>query len=207
MKLQYRRKCGFTLVEAIAALAVLGVVGTIGTVTFFRLTDLWNKTRTQSELDATAQAIFDYIGRDLRQIVPVHLSGKPLVGVTETYRDTGQFWGVTLNSDQVSFVSYVPMADGLANTVLVTYAVDRDKMTLMRRSVALTVQGGGANEQKIAEGVFDLTMEFSDGSDGWVRGWNKNTLPKAVRISVSLAHPTRIHEQIARKAVLPIPVE
>lgn len=199
---------GFTLVEAIAAIAIIGVVGSIGTVTFFKLTDLWNKTRIQTELDNRAQAVFDTMRKDLMQIVPVHLSGKPLVGVSETSQDTGRFWAATLNTDQLSFVTRAPSANGFSTLALVSYSLDKEKMALVRRAVALGgAQGAGETETVVAEGVIDFCLEFAGDGAGWARGWGSQDLPKAIRISVTVVHPTRIQEQVARKAVIEIPVE
>ena len=205
-----RGRKGFTLVEVVSVIAILGVVGTIGTVAFFRITDLWNQTRIRAELDAVAQRAFDVMGKDLKEILPIHLSGHPLTGTTGTTQDTNQFWGSVLNDDQVAFVTRVPAGEGTTVPVRVSYALDRERMALVRKTVAPALQDRTPPpDWVVAEGVIDLCIEYAQkGSEaGWFRGWSSDRLPSAVRVSVTVVHPTRTYEQVARKAVLPIPVE
>ncbi len=52
-----------------------------------------------------------------------------------------------------------------------------------------------------------LAMALEYAKDGqWRQAWDRADNPDAVRVSLTLMHPNRFYEQIARKAVFPVHV-
>jgi type II secretion system protein J len=204
-----RKRCkGFTLIEIIVVLSLLAVSTTLGMIMFSRVSDTWRQTTIRTEMNATADVIFDQMRRDFTEVVPPKLSGAAVRATQQSARDN-RFFRVALEDDQVTIpVEIVAGPDGRLQRLDVKYHVDRKDgaATLMRTSSLPGAPDG--TTVKVADGVLAMCVEFAGKGPAaaWKREWTGPSAPSAVRVSVTLMDSDRPYEQIARKAVFPIEV-
>jgi prepilin-type N-terminal cleavage/methylation domain-containing protein len=189
---------GFTLMELLVVLAIMGVASTMGMVTFARMNSIWSETKGRTDMDRKAEDALKSIREDLATVVSPGSTGAPLAGMTGNAQDS-RFWGVAFANDSI----VIPVAGAQS----VTYAIERTKdgANLVRKVGPL--YGGKSVDQVVATDVLQLRIEYADSAGAWQKDWKGDTLPEAVRVSVSLVNPSRETEQIARKAVFPINVD
>jgi len=200
---------GFTLLELIVVLSLMGVATTIGMVMFSRISDTWRQVTISTELNATADIIFNQVRQDLSEVVSAKLSGAAIKGTPQAVRDK-RFFKVSLEDDQIVIpVEIVPGPDARLRRLDVKYYIDRKDggSTLMRASTAPGAAEGSSG--KVADGVLAMCIEYMGRQPGaaWQRGWTQAAAPSAVRVSVTLMDSVRTSEQAARKAVFPIRVD
>ncbi len=201
-----RHSTGFTLMELLVVLFVGSVVTGLGTVMFHRMTSYWGELNNQTELNLHAAQAFETLGEDFAGTLSIGLSNHPLIG---DIRKGG-------NDDLLPGASWVmvPVAvpTRIANrtkAVQVIYNVKRDGGRLERKSNALYKEWESASEGTvIAEGVVKFRIEYLGVDTEWVTKWDGETLPRAVRVSLTLGNPENpLREQVSRVALFPIRVE
>ena len=203
------RSRGFTLLELILVISLMGVATTIGMVMFSRISDTWRQVTISTELNATADIIFNQVRQDLSEVVSAKLSGAAIKGTQQAVRDK-RFFKVSLEDDQIVIpVEIVPGPDARLRRLDVKYHIDRKDggSTLMRTSTAPGAAEGSS--VKVADGVLAMCIEYMGRQPGaaWQRDWTQAAAPSAVRVSVTLMDSVRTSEQAARKAVFPIRVD
>ncbi|MFP4191620.1 MAG: prepilin-type N-terminal cleavage/methylation domain-containing protein [Candidatus Hydrogenedentota bacterium] len=204
-----RHESGFTLLEIILVIAIGGIVIAIGLETLSRMTEGFTEAQRRAELDHRARQVFRVLRRDFAETAAPALTGQVLQGATAEI-DAEALWGAEgLEDDTASWTILTRDApDGLEQPVTVRYHVDRnaDGMGALVRTAhpldgAPDEEGGRAHTQGVA--AFRLDYLGPDGE--WSRGWTDDTLPGAVRVSVTLVDEDRPERQVARQAVFPIP--
>jgi len=199
---------GFTLIELLVVIGLLGVVTTLGMTTLFSVSGAWELMSIRAELDARADVIFDTMQRDLSEIVASSLSGASVRGAVHTAKDE-RFFGVPLQDDRITIPVALPPEPGASpRRVDVGYAIDRKNGS--HRLVRTTTLAGSAEPQQttvtVADGVLAMAIEYREKGAGsaWQAPWHLDTLPGAIRVSVTLADPNRPNEQLSRMAAFPI---
>ena len=95
--------------------------------------------------------------------------------------------------------------DGRIHTATVMYRIDREsgRDSLMRTVGDLLedIPIGGASEE--AKGVTRMRIEYAGDDPGapWLPDWSVPTLPRAVRVSLTIRDIDFAHEQVSRKSV------
>ncbi|NIA12612.1 MAG: prepilin-type N-terminal cleavage/methylation domain-containing protein [Nitrospiraceae bacterium] len=209
--MRQRRHCkGFTLIELLVVIGLLGVVTTLGMSILFSVSGVWKQMSIRAELDARADAVFDAMQRDFSEIVASSLSGAPVRGAVHTAKDD-RFFGVPLQDDQITIPAALPPEPGASlRRVDIGYAIDRKNGS---HSLVRTTTLVGAEESKtavtVADGVLAMAIEYREKGPGsaWQAPWYLDTLPGAIRVSVTLIDPNRPNEQLSRMAVFPIYVD
>lgn len=219
---RHQAPAGFSLIELLVVMAILSVVTALGTQTFFGVTDAWGKSKIRKELESTATRAFEDMALDFADVLSADLSGIPLIGIRGDWESREQPYldRVLLADDSVvlpiqsSGIGERPLTGGT-----VMYRVMREKEPgdeKRNHSLVRTVGNLGAKRPPeggrldiIAPGdadVLRLRIEYADDEGKWCRVWRRPKLPRAVRVSMTLAHPVRFDIQIARKAVFAINV-
>lgn len=205
-----RRISGFTLIELLTVLAVISVLTTIGVTLFFRVGDQWRVANLRLDLGRAADNVFSVMRQDLGRVMASNRGGVFLRGEEqhlETPLQPGtpdpRFGVQRLESDVlVAPIESVDPQNGLPERHAVMYHIDRSSPVpaLVRTLGALDAPVPSGARQVLAEGVTAMRVEFYDG-EAWRTGWAEEAMPKAVRVSLAVAHPNRPWEQVARKAV------
>jgi len=209
--LRTSRKQGFTLLEMIVVIGVLGVLTTLGAQAFTALTTSWNHTRSLTELTHSADDALNLIGRDVQDILSAKLSGQSIIGeerTTEKDHGADRDWD---EDDRVVFpIQGISSGLSLQKSSTVQYAVQRGAsgQFLIRTIGALESENPQQNPLNIIPEVHTnrFRVEYNDGQQ-WVGSWNSNELPKAIRVSITVAHSQKEFLQISRKRVFPVKVQ
>jgi len=201
---------GFTLLELILVVALLSVVTSLGVSIFMKVSDAWDVTHAQTEMEARAGYLFDQMGQDFGQMVSHKLTGASIVSESQTAQDT-RFFRIPLRDDRVTIpVELAPRPGQPPQRVEVTYNIERKDgaCTLMRSTRVAGAKGPGTSVA-VADGVIAMGIEYAGKTPGsaWQAPWTQAGIPGAVRVNVTLMDPDRIGQQISRKAVFPILVD
>jgi prepilin-type N-terminal cleavage/methylation domain-containing protein len=212
MRSARRVSAGFSLFEIIVAMGILSVVTTIGATAFIGMTGAWRDTRTLAEMDAAANTAFESIERDVLALLPPALSNTPLRGLESTAEDN-RFLQITLADDQLVLPVLMEDTNGLGEPRSVMYRVLRGSDTDGNRLLRVVGPLGDEYPQSVSSDIISrfeviaLRFEFSDhGAGGWATGWAGDTLPRAIRVSMTLKSRSQHHLQLSRKAVFTVPV-
>jgi prepilin-type N-terminal cleavage/methylation domain-containing protein len=208
--MKHANRAGFTLIEIVTVLAVMAVVSSLGTVIFYKMTSGWMQVRQRTELDARVENAFEQIQRDVNAIISHDISGIPLRGVLQDEK-SDEFFDRVMSRDRVVLpVTAAASIDGMDQAGLVMYSVEsgEGQARLIRTTGDFATANPSSNSTTIAEGVLRFAIEFAprDGAGGWARGWDRDQLPGAMRISMTILDPDQPDQQVARKAVFPIHV-
>ncbi|MFP4502365.1 MAG: prepilin-type N-terminal cleavage/methylation domain-containing protein [Candidatus Hydrogenedentota bacterium] len=207
---------GFTLVELVTVVAILAVVSTLGTMAFFNIDKHWRSVHTRSELHAAADTIFEHMRRDFAGTLSPQRTGVALRGIDAEYTqadEADRFWRIIFDDDRIVVpVAMYNSAEGYEERRRVMYRVVRreeEPPVLVRSAGPLNAEKPEDNQAVVPSGgtaaVLAMAVEYA--KDGqWHNAWERADNPDAVRVSLTLMHPQRFFEQVARKAVFPIHV-
>lgn len=206
---------GFTLLELMVAIVVLGTVTTIGTRAFFGLTSAWQDTRKLAALDHFAEVIFASLRRDLDSAIASDLTGLKLRGYYENRPEDQRYWDQELAADRIIVPVEAPadLAGGVEPR-MVMYSVDPAADALIRSQGLLSDADAPKDaRESIVRGtrVLRFRAEYLDSKGQWQREWLDRqwidgNMPRAVRISITLADEFRREIQVARKEVFALRV-
>lgn len=205
-----RERSGFTLIELLVVMAILAVATSLGTTAFVQMTGHWNALKTRTELDNTADDVFSkFLQPDFASALTPALSGVSLTGRSGSATDE-RFYGITLAADTFTLPIEAKLIEGGKGPILVSYAVVRedDGGYALQRSVQDLHAKTPPTSTAIARGIVQMRVEYADGDGGWKNEWTAPELPRAVRVSLTVARNDNIRrEQIARQAVFRIHVQ
>lgn len=205
----HRERSGFTLIELLIVMAILAVATSLGTTAFVQMTGHWNALKTRTELDHIADDVFSkFLRPDFASALTPALSGVSLTGRSGSATDE-RFYGITLAADTFTLPIEATRIEGGKGPILVRYAVVRedDGGYALQRSVQDLHAKTPPSSTRIARGIVQMRVEYADGA-GWKNEWTAPELPRAVRVSLTVARNDNIQrEQIARQAVFRIHVQ
>lgn len=212
-------RSGFSLVELLVVMAILSVVTALGSQAFFRVTDAWTKTKILQDLDSAADQAFEIMAHDFADVLSSELSGIPMIGVRGDWESRERRFFDRMFADDSIILPIQSSGIGEGNLTggTLMYAVRRKRgEDRMEHSLVRTV--GPLTTASPPEGgllpvispdradVLRLRIEYADPQGEWQPSWRDPTLPRAVRVSMTLAHPDQYDRQVSRKAVFPIHV-
>ncbi len=210
---------GFSLVELLVVMAILSVVTALGTRAFFGVTDAWSKTKILKDLDSAADQAFEMMAQDFADTLSSDLSGIPMIGVRgdSESREHRYFDRMFADDSVILPIQSTGIGEGNLNGGRLMYRVRRERggerleHTLVRTVGPLTTGSppvGGLLPVISPDraDVLRLRIEYADAEGQWQPSWRHPELPRAVRVSMTLAHPDQYDRQVARKAVFPIHV-
>lgn len=204
------RRDGFTLIELLTVLAVLAVVSTIGMSIFFKVSGEWRSSTLRLDLNALAGATFERLDRDFGHIASAKLSGEAFFGAQRSQdvpvkprgdgKDRERAFQRIEDDRLILPLEQENPETHRVERMNVMYQIDRNgSVPALVRTMGSPGQMPPAGAQeKIAEGVLAMRIEYDDGAS-WKPDWNQASLPEAVRVSLTLMSPDRPWEQIARK--------
>lgn len=213
-----RKDNGFTLFEIIVVIGIMGVVSTMGAVIFSRVTTYQSELSVKVALEEKAAGAIEAIRADLADCISAEESGVPLRSFDKPYKSdnvASQYFDRQLASDEiiVPVRSRLGAAGELETEATVRYRVDRasDQHRLVRTVGGLRdLMPAGSESERVSDAdVSRLVFEFADplNNDEWTSEWlEKQHLPSAVRVSITLKDRDRPWIEIAREAVIPIHV-
>lgn len=187
---------GFTLVEVLVA---LGIFALLITTVYAALNSVLRSTREVEDISAVDQAArisLDMMVRELRSTMWERGKEGEVGTSYEFSAEDHEFEGHPLDALRFTALSHSRSEE--ASLAILEYVVVADPRTekgvLIRREETnmLSSSIGTVEQFEIAEGVTGLNFRFFDG-EAWVDGWSaadRNKLPKAVQIRISLADST-----------------
>lgn len=195
-------RAGFTLFEMLVVIAVLSVVSTVAVTAFSSVSSYYRTTALRMDLAVRADAVFNAMQQDFARLAPSNRDGVAIWG-ERRLEETQRFGRVPLENDflVLPIASFDPKS-GLSERIAVMYAVDRTTTvpTLKRTLGPADAHPPAGAQSDVAEGVLSMTVEYTDGVNGWQRVWPGPAHPSAVRVSLTLRDPNRAWEQVARVA-------
>ena len=208
---------GLTLLELLVVIALMGVASTLGGRVLLGVTDNWRQISVRAELDAMAEGVFDRMGKDFSDILSADVSGVPLVGMTQDLEDSPDHPDAPMSDDRV----IIPIRTSTGPTQVsagarVMYRVEpEDGRRLLVQTVGdlMTDLPIGGRVALIPQAdVLRLRIDYADKAGRWLareghEGWYRAALPRAVRVSLTLAHQDRPFDQVARSKVFLIHVD
>ena len=200
---------GFTLFELLVALSILSVVSTIGATGFFKITGHWNEARMAQRVNQTATLAFAAIAADIENIISHEVGGVGLRGQMADTEDNLRFWRLSFEDDRMTLpVEYADQATGTRKRHIVRYEIDRGGETPRLRRFSGALGTGMSAGKPTAEfpGVTGMRINYFDGQS-WRGYWDKNELPRAIRVSLSLMEDMRIDKHLARVATFRVYVQ
>lgn len=202
---------GFTLLELLLVISIMGTLTWIGTGTFVKMTTHWREIKAISDLEIMSNTAIASIRADFSHLESSELSGRSLKGIRNEIAgedvDSERFNDRVLADDRVTFsVQSKPIASDRLVTETVSYYILRDgKRHRLVRSVFDATTNEHRQEFSLIDGAQAVRLRFEyasdDGAEGWLDRWDRQTLPRAVRVSLMIEDPERPDRQIARKAV------
>jgi prepilin-type N-terminal cleavage/methylation domain-containing protein len=220
------RRHGYTLLELITVIAMMGVLGTLMTSVWFQIMDGWHLTKTRVELDRRVYNAFDQMRQDFDMILSPTQGAGSLEGTAFSLSIPESRSGprrilLEPNYDVVTFATMRPNIgkDGLLEAQRVTYRVDRPQpgtegeMVLVR--AVQPIEGAVEGVEQVLDvlpAATELRIDYLH-EGAWLRNWSRDTLPEAVRVSVTAMVPQDSvrgdtdSEAISRVAVFPVRVQ
>lgn len=206
------RPNGFTLLELMVTVAILGVVTGLGATAFSNITTAWGNARAETELDRRVDEAFNAFQEDISDTLSARLSGEPILGIHREI-NSEKYFDRVLSDDMI----VLPIQHSATDTRMrtgskVAWRVQRnqEQSTLVRAIGALDqpIPAGGMTDELGEADVIRLSFEFeaADAPGKWVREWNRNEHPAAVKMTIVVADRNRPWVQIGREAVFPINV-
>lgn len=202
---------GFTLLELLLVISIMGVLTWIGAGTFVKITSHWREVKAMSDLELLIDTAFDSMREDFNHLESSELSGQSLVGIRSELAgeevDRERFIDRVLADDRVTFsVQSKPLNSERLVTQRISYSVLRDGS---RHRLVRSTINSAKNEVGQVFSLIDgaqavrLRIEYAGDSsaEGWLDRWNRQALPRAIRVSLMIEDPQRPDRQLARKAV------
>lgn len=193
---------GFTLFELMLAMTILSVVSTIGASGFFKITSQWNELLLTQRLNESATRAFSEMAGDFENILPAHIGGVGLRGQHADTEDNERFWRLAFEDDRIALpVEYQNPVTGTWQRYLVRYEIDRsaDAPFLVRTVRALNSDTDHETRTSAFPGITGMRIHYFDGSI-WRSQWERDDMPAAVRVSVSVMDGMRADKHLARMA-------
>ncbi|MFY8273791.1 type II secretion system minor pseudopilin GspJ [Pseudoalteromonas sp. SSDWG2] len=193
---QNHKSQGFTLIEVLVALAVMAFI--VGAT--HQIFDSTNRTKELSEQTlgelSRMQTVFRMFEQDFSQISKRKVRNE--AGDTqeqyllhERYLFGSELDGIAFIRDGWTNPGYLlPRSELQA----VAYRVQEGRLERLYRLYVDQLDGSEPRVQVLVEGVEEFSFEFFDGeSQKWQPNWEKEMLPKAVAVNLSLenAEPIR----------------
>lgn len=205
------KRQGFTLLELLVVMAVLAILTTLGVQAFITLTTSWNHTRALTELTHKADNALDLFGRDVQDILSAKLSGQSIIGEQRVSENDSRFEKIYDEDDRVVLpLQGIHLGLSLQNSTSVQYAVQRGSGSpfLVRSVGAFGNPQPEQNPFQPIDGAHTtrFRVEYNDGKH-WVGNWDTAELPRAIRVSLTVADSDNPAIQIARKRVYPVKVQ
>ncbi len=186
-----RKRNGFTLLELIVVIGLMGIVTSMGVTMFFKMSDAWKKTTARVELEAKSALAFESMRKDFSEIVSSDLAGVSITGTSAFSGDR-----VPHADDSVTIpVLRRSSPDGPLARESARYYIDRGE------DGPALVRAVGDSVQPIVPDVVRMNVEYGLPSGAWTDEWKEASMPRAVRVSLTLIHPDQLDEQIVRKSV------
>ena len=215
---RFVKQQGFTLFELVVVIALIGVAATLGGSMLVKIMDGWRRISVRAELDAMADVVFERMEKDFADVLSADLTGVSLVGITQTVEDDEQYFDRKLADDMIILkvrTSTEPNRPAAGTTVMyrVERAEGRHLLVQTLGDLATDMPIGGRIELIPQADVLRMRIEYAAKDGTWVdveqsEGWfDVENLPRAVRVSLTLAHRDRAFEQVARSKVFPIHVD
>jgi type II secretion system protein J len=206
-----RNRDGFTLLELMVVIAVLAILTTLGVQAFFNLTTSWNQTRALTELAHKADDALDFIGRDVQDVLSAKLSGQSIIGEQREFQNEEGMKKATDENDRIVIpLQGIHMGLAQRKSSSVQYAIHRSSGgPILTRTIGLFGDGHPSGAPfAVIKGPHTtrFRVEYNDG-DQWVEQWNAAELPRAIRVSLTVADVDNSMVQISRKRVYPVRVE
>ncbi len=206
---------GFTLLEIVVVTGLMGLAVTLGFSVINRVLTTWRGISTVAELDATADRIFEKVGADLSNVVSPRLSGTGLIAVNGVMPGTSGGAGPRESDRIVLPVRARIGPDESDSAVRVMYKMERrnGRCPLVNTigDFLTDIPIGGRVELAPDVDCLVFRVDFADESGDWVPrddegGWFKQTLPRAVRVSMVLADADFPYRQVSRTRIFPLHV-
>jgi prepilin-type N-terminal cleavage/methylation domain-containing protein len=204
---------GFSLIEVLVAIALLSVVTTIGVRTFSLLTTTWKETQALAGLEDSAGIAFREIRKDLSDTLSAELSGVSIIGIDQFVNPKQGHNQAADEDDRLIIpVQGTKVEEMLERTRSIQYRVEREggRASLVRTRGALGDKNPSLGKFDFIPLVdvvrFDVTYATGKSESPWVAEWSSNELPRAVRVSMTLADPNNKFRQISRKQIFAIHV-
>ncbi|MDQ1257056.1 MAG: Type secretion system protein [Candidatus Hydrogenedentes bacterium] len=210
------RRHGFTLFELLLVIGLMGLATTLGGAILLEVMEAWDRVSVRTGLDAMAQTVFDRLDTDFGDMLSSDLTGVSLVVISRSLEDGNQPAGQVLPDDML-IVPVCTSTDpaGAVSGTTVMYQIERengrDLLVQTTGDLQTDIPIGGRVELIPRADVLSMRVEYADKNGVWLEangeeGWFKG-LPRAVRISLTLADLDRPDEQISRSKVFPIHVD
>lgn len=199
---------GFTLIEVLAVIAVFAVAISLSASTFISALSGRQALQARTALHAQAERALDTVAQDFNRLVPARLSGVAVRGEQGWFQDDSRYWRMQLEDDRLILpVEVINPDTALREHATVMYQIDRgqEPAVLVRTYGALDAAVPEGATEQVVQNVHGFRVEFHDGEE-WLPRWEEPTMPAAVRVSLTLADPTRLEEQIARTSTFAIHV-
>jgi prepilin-type N-terminal cleavage/methylation domain-containing protein len=203
---------GFSLLELLIVIALMSVVMTIGAQSFVLLTGKWQETKKMSELETHADVAFNNLEQDIADTLSAELSHVSILGINQEAKGRG--WNTEADADDRLII---PVQGARDNSILkkarsIQYQVIRenDQGFLTASTGALGDKNPSGARRRIIPNAdvvrFDVSYATGDPSNPWKDEWSEDELPRAVRVSMTLADPYNPTLQISRKEVYAVHV-
>ncbi|MFP6597157.1 MAG: type II secretion system protein [Candidatus Hydrogenedentota bacterium] len=203
-----RRRLGYSLLELLVSIGLMSVVMTLGVRSFAMLTSLWNETSALADLSDGAVQAFKQIEVDLADTLSAELSGVSIVGIDRVAENKRDFNSAGDADDSLIIpVQGILPGVSLYRSRSVQYHVDRDNgRSHLKRSIGvLGDKNPSSNRTDVISRFdtlrFDVSFATGDAKEPWVDEWKSEALPRAVRVSLTLADPDNIFRQVSRKKI------
>lgn len=204
---------GFSLMELLVAIALMSIVLTLGVRSFSMLTGAWNETRILGELADIAEDALGKIEVDLADTLSAQLSGVSIVGIDRVTKNKHEFNQADDADDRLIVpIQGIQSGVSLQRSQSVQYQVLRDegRSMLVRTVGPLGDQNPSSGKSDVISRAdtirFDVSYATGDVEEPWVNEWASGTLPRAVRVSLTLADPDNVFRQVSRKQVYAVRV-
>jgi prepilin-type N-terminal cleavage/methylation domain-containing protein len=213
IRIKSRTGSGYSLLELLVSIALMSVVMTLGVRSFSLLTGLWNETRALADLSDIAEQAFKQIELDLSDTLSAELSGVSIIGIDRVTQNNRSFNSANDADDSLIIpVQGIMRGVSLQRSRSVQYHVDRDQgRSILKRSIgALGDKNPSSGRIDVISRAdtlrFDVSFTTGDPDRPWVDEWNSEALPRAVRVSLTLADPENIFRQVSRKKIFAVHV-
>ncbi|HOZ46102.1 MAG TPA: prepilin-type N-terminal cleavage/methylation domain-containing protein [Candidatus Hydrogenedentes bacterium] len=222
-----RRHRGFTLLELLVVIVLMGVATTLGGTILLRVMDNFRHVSARVELDAMVDRAFEQMRKDFADALSAELSGVSFVSMSEDLTeevseevseeaDTASPEGLSLRNDMMILpIRTSTGPDQPPIGAKIRYRIEREnaRSVLVQTigDLATDIPIGGRIEVIPRANVLAMRVEYAGRDGKWVNaaddeGWF-DKLPRAVRVSLVVAHQDRPFEQVARAKVFPIHVD